>query len=144
MSLKRKSDSTSNEEERPIKKPKLSSEAVHVISSASSSKSTTTSSEGDESTIEEYSTDPKRLDSVGRICWMDYENALQPYLRYNTNKKIDDVSLSLDTDKEEIVIRHDHSECPEFWIETRIGLQDLKEFLSENGYFLGIKKGVKK
>jgi hypothetical protein len=141
--MKRKSDSTSNEEERPIKKPKLSSEAVHVIQS-SSSKSTTTSSEGDESTIEEYSTDAKRLDSFGRICWMDYENAHQPYLRYNSNKKIDDVSLSLDTDKEEIVIRHDHSECPEFWIETRIGLQDLKEFLGENGYFLGIKKDVKK
>jgi len=124
MSLKRKSRS-SDDEERPNKKQKLSS---------------STSSYSEESTVEEYSSEDKKLDCVGRICWMDYENHTTPCLKYNKNKKIDGITLEFDKEMQEIKIRHYHSECLEFWMETRIGLQDLKLLLIENGFFLGIKK----
>ena len=129
--LKRKSSSSSNEEERPKKKQKISSHSE----SASSV---------EDSTIEEYSKDDNTIEAIGRISWMDYQRSLKgvnvPFLRYNSNKKIDSVKLDFDQDTEEIKIRHDHSECPEFWMETKISLQLLKLLLDENGFFIGIKK----
>src|SRR6185436_10066057 len=120
--------------ERPTKKQKLSSNSETTSSSVSK----------EETTIEEYSTDIQKIEAIGRISWMEYELSRSgvciPFLRYNSNKKIDSVQLDFDQDNEELKIRHDHSECPEFWMETRISLQDLKILLNENGFYLGSKK----
>ena len=52
--------------------------------------------------------------------------------KYNTNKVVDGVTLlRYDRDTNRVTIRCDHTECPSFWLEILLPLDQLDQFVKQ-------------